>query len=171
MKLIVPALFGSILLAGACRVRDSADLHRFLSGVYAADRELAADLRYQSAFVDLDGDGRDEAVVRLIGRHFCGSGGCRMHVLKHEAQGWREIAQTTITWPPVRVLHTRTHGWSDLAVKLSGGGIMPGYEARMPFDGRSYPLNPSVPPAEPLRRGTPGRVLISEADEGRLLFD
>ena len=40
--------------------------------------EPEADDRYFSAYTDLNGDGRKEAVVYLIGPRTCGSGGCHL---------------------------------------------------------------------------------------------
>ena len=46
-----------------------------------------------------------------------------------------------------------------------------GYEAELPFDGVSYPSNPSVPPARRLMEGTPGKIAIADypISEGQLL--
>lgn len=148
-----------------------ADLRRILQEQYADSPGPRRDARYSFAFVDLDGDGSDEAVVRISGAGLCGSGGCDASVFARAGAGWREVTNLSITWPPIHALETRTNGWRDLSVKVQGGGIIPGYEARLAFDGRSYPTNPSGAPAEPLAAGTPGRVLIAEEDEGLPLFD
>ena len=42
--------------------------------------------------------------------------------------------------------------------------------ARLRFNGRAYPGNPTVPPARPLTRQMPGQVLIAGGDRGRPLF-
>src|ERR1041385_8331670 len=41
--------------------------------------------RYFAAFVDLNGDGKPEAVVYLSGRLWCGSGGCHTLILERRA--------------------------------------------------------------------------------------
>ena len=41
--------------------------------------------RFVAAFVDLNGDGRPEAVVRLTSSHWCGSGGCTTLVLERDS--------------------------------------------------------------------------------------
>jgi hypothetical protein len=56
------------------------------------------------------------------------------------------MARTTITRPPIRVLRTTTQGWRDIAVRVEGGGILPGYEAVLRFNGAGYPSNPSLAP-------------------------
>ena len=50
------------------------------------------------------------------------------------------------------------NGWHTLGVAVAGGGILPGYQAELPFDGHAYPENPSVPPAS--RSKAKGSVLI-----------
>lgn len=116
-------------------------------------------VRYSFALVDLDGDRREEAVVRVEGSATCGSGGCNLLVLTPAGNSYREVSRHTIIWPPIGVLPARTRGWHDLSVFVAGGGIRPGYHARLRFDGRHYPLNPSVPPAEPMAEAE-GRILI-----------
>jgi hypothetical protein len=69
----------------------------------------------------------------------------------------------TTTQLPVEVLKTRHHGWRDISVLVAGGGIRPGYRARLAFDGTRYPSNPSVSPARPLRTGEVGESLIDRS--------
>jgi len=66
------------------------------------------------------------------------------------------------------MLRTKSHGWRDIGVMVQGGGIIQEYEAALRFDGRTYPTNPTVPPATPLARTT-GKILIAaDAEEGPL---
>jgi hypothetical protein len=143
-------------------------LHAHLQRQFADQAEFDPDARYALARADLNGDGRDEALVLMRARSWCGTGGCTMFVLTPVRGGWRTITRTTITRAPVRLLTTRSRGWRDLTVGGWGGGIR-GREARLRFNGSSYPTNPSLAPAAG-RRAPPGRVLISGSDEGRLLY-
>jgi hypothetical protein len=124
--------------------------------------------RYAAVLTDLNGDGRKEALVYVSGRYWCGSGGCDLWILTPRSQSWTMVTQTTVTWPPIRVLTTRTRGWRDIAVGVAGGGITPGHEAVLRFNGRSYPTNPSTIPAP--SRVPSGEVVIPRQTEGRLLF-
>ena len=138
-----------------------------------ADRADYPDTRYALAWVDLNGDGRNEAVVRITGQGVCGSGGCKMYVLSPHGGRWSLVARMTVTQLPIRVLDSRSHGWRDLGVRQSyccEAGRFVGYEALLPFDGRIYPSNPSTPPSRRLRRAVPGHILLSEATRGRPLF-
>jgi hypothetical protein len=106
--------------------------------------------RYSSAFVDLKDDGTKDVIVYVSGRGWCGTGGCVMLILAPEGESYRVVTETTITRPPIRVLATKSNGWHDISVLVAGGGIQPGYEAGISFDGKTYPSNPSVLPAHPL---------------------
>jgi hypothetical protein len=144
-------------------------LHAFLQTTFASARADYGNTSYVSAFADLNGDGRDEALVSLYSGLFCGSGGCALYIYTPAGASWREVAELTIVNAPVRLLNTRSRGWRDLAVSVRGGGIEIPYEARMRFDGRTYASNPSMAPRAP--RGAQGRVLIGEDMSSRRLFD
>jgi hypothetical protein len=120
--------------------------------------------RYARAFVDLDGDGRNEVVVHVMGSLWCGSGGCTTLILASKGASYDVISKITVNRAPIRLLETRSQGWHSIAVEVRGG------EAELRFDGKSYPGNPTVPPARPLPKGAPGRVLIDESDQGIALF-
>jgi hypothetical protein len=126
--------------------------------------------RYVARLVDLNGDGSPEAVVYLTGPYWCGSGGCTALILAPKGGSWRIVTRLTIVQLPVRVLSSTSHRWHDLAVWVQGGGIQPGYEALLRFNGRSYPSNPSVPPARRLRQGTQGEVIIDSTEEGLPIY-
>ena len=124
--------------------------------------------RYAVAMADLGGDRRPEALIYAMAdvdgdgqANLCGSGGCNLYVLTPVPTGYRRVGRTTLTRPPIRILATRTHGWRDLSVRVAGGGIGRGYHARLRFDGRSYPSNPTVPPTSPWT-GRAGRTVIAD---------
>ena len=71
-------------------------------------------------------------------------------VLTPEGASYRVVTKIRITRPPIRVLATSSHGWHDIGVWVQGGGIQRGYEAKLQFDGKTYPSNPSSPPALPV---------------------
>ena len=58
------------------------------------------------------------------------------------------MTELTIVRRPIRVLETKSNGWHDIGVIVAGGGIQLGDEAILPFDGKSYPTNPTVLPAK-----------------------
>ncbi len=132
---------------------------------YVRDRKLT---RYDHALSDLNGDGRPEALVyawqgREGGRdvNLCGSGGCNLTVLSLTPTGYRVVSTISITRPPIRVLAGMSNGWHDLSVLVAGGGIQPGYRARLRFDGKGYPANPSVAPAQAIKGSERGTTVIT----------
>lgn len=126
--------------------------------------ELLGDSRgpihYFAAKADLDQDRRPEWIVHIAGPAVCGTGGCETLVLAQAERGLRLVARISVTRPPLVVAATSTHGWRDLIVHVRGGGILPGYDARLRYDGTSYPPNPTVEPAESLNERAKGEVVI-----------
>ena len=120
--------------------------------------------------MDLNGDGIDEAIVYLTGNLWCGSGGCNTLILARDGAFWRTVTAMTITRPPIRVLANASSGWRKISVRVEGGGIQPGYEAELRFDGKTYPTNPSVAPARRLARNVPGQVVVTSSLDGILLW-
>jgi hypothetical protein len=166
---IVLGLFGLAMLAGSgpaplwARQRSTQQmLAQFVRTELQGDGDRAgATARFSYALVDLNGDSIPEAIVRIIDPQDCGSGGCNLYVLRRRGLRYQIVSHTTISRPPIRVLPSRSHGWLDLGVFVEGGGILPGYEAVLSFNGRSYPLNPTVAPARRARGPIRGRIVIS----------
>jgi putative lipoprotein len=167
--------FGLLALAAilaatpaAAQTGTDQSLHTYLQRQFSDGATDDPDGRYAAARADLNGDGRDEALVLMLGRRWCGTGGCTMLILTPAGNGWRTVTRTTVTSAPVRLLATRSRGWRDVAVRVAGGGI-PAREVILRFNGRGYPGNPSLVAAS-RGRAAPGRVLISDTDEGRPLY-
>ena len=126
--------------------------------------------RYAAAFRDLNGDGKPEAIVYLSGNEWCGSGGCNTLILERNGSSWRVVTELTITQLPIRVLKNTSNGWRNIGVWVQGGGIQPGYEAELRFNGKSYPKNPSVPPARRLAERVEGEVVVPGSAVGVPLY-
>ncbi|SLK07281.1 hypothetical protein [Novosphingobium mathurense] len=116
-------------------------------------------LQYARAEADLDGDGVNEVLAYVGGPMMCGTGGCNLVVLKRDGEGYRQVGDLSVVQLPVGVLSSKTNGWKDLAVSVSGGG-RPGGIMRVPFDGKAYARNPTVSPAEPV--DSIGKELIAD---------
>lgn len=125
--------------------------------------------KYAAAFVDLNGDGKAEAIVYLWDGGWCGSGGCTALILTSNDSKYRVLTKITVTRLPIRVLTTKTNGWRDLAVFVAGGGVKAGY-ARLAFDGKKYPGNPTFAPLVRLSASVEGTVAIAEDAAGTPLF-
>src|SRR5205809_1135530 len=127
--------------------------------------------QYVAAFQDLNGDGSPEAIVYLAGKKWCGSGGCNTLILTRDADSWRIVARIIITRPPIRVLTKTSNGWHSIGVWVQGGGIHPGHETELRFDGKTYPRNPSAPPARRSRGNPAGEVVIPSTQSATPLYD
>ena len=99
------------------------------------------------AWVDLNGDQRDDALVALSGQAWCGSGGCTvlvfeaMHGVDAEEFGaYRPAAEIRLVNGPVHVVDT-DRIWSDLVARADDGTLR-----RLRFDGESYPPSPGSAP-------------------------
>ena len=110
-----------------------------------------------------------ETLVYLPAPDDCGSGGCTSLVFAQRGGNYQLVSSISLTRPPVIVSSHRTHGWKDLIVFVSGGGIEPGYYAVLRFDGKTYPENPTTAPATPLREQAQGVAYLAGAD--KLKFD
>ena len=124
-------------------------------------REAMAPLSYVAR---THGEGAEQLTfVYLVGPYYCGSGGCNLLILRREGGAYLLAGNVSVTRPPIRVLETETNGRPDIGVRVSGGGTAEGYEARLRFDGTSYPRNPTVAPAQRVDQA-PGTTLITEDD-------
>jgi hypothetical protein len=126
--------------------------------------------RYVDAFVDLTGNGKQQVIAYVTGRQWCGSGGCPMFILARNDSSYKVVAKTTIVRPPIRVLDVTSNGWRNIGVWVQGGGIQPGYEAELRFNGQTYPTNPSVPPARHMTGNVAGTIVVFLSDEGKPLY-
>jgi hypothetical protein len=126
--------------------------------------------RYFAAFVHLRDDDTQQAIVYLTNDGWCGSGGCTTLILEPKGFTYRVITKVTTTRPPIRVLSTKTNGWHDLAVRVQGGGTVHAYEAKLPFNGKSYPISPSMPSARKLATEISGEVIVPASFAGEPLY-
>lgn len=101
---------------------------------------------YRVEYVDLNEDGINEALVLLSGSYWCGTGGCNMAVFEGTTEGYSLSSNLSLINAPVWVSPTRSSGWNDLIVEISGGGIEAQHVA-LRFSGSRYPVNPSLEPA------------------------
>lgn len=171
MRHIVPliAAVSTLVAPATAQPSRNAELHAFLQERFAEDRASFPDTRYAAGWADVNGDGRPEAFVYMMSGNYCGSGGCNLFIYTPEQNSFYQMTRMTVTQPPVRVLNSRTRGWRDIAVGVSGGGSR-ARTVLVPHAGATYPGNPTVAPARTLTRVPPGTVVITADDRGRPLF-
>jgi hypothetical protein len=116
--------------------------------------------RYIWSRVDLNGDGRTELIAQVVGPMFCGTGGCPLLIFREPSPGKLQlVTQMSLFKDPLIVTERRHHGWKNLItrVRLDAGNS---YFAELPYHGRTYPTNPSLAPAMPLRRPESGTAYL-----------
>lgn len=112
---------------------------------------------YRSALVDLNGDGQDDALVMVMGPSWCESGGCTLLVFQGTPSGFRFISRSTSSEAPIRVSNRAVRGWKTLIVHTRGVG-----DVTMPFDGKGYPMDPSVQFPASTRETVAARVVLNK---------
>ncbi|HEY9296981.1 MAG TPA: hypothetical protein VIQ31_11520 [Phormidium sp.] len=118
-------------------------------------------VRYYYNRLDLNGDNQPEVIVYLLGSYVCGSGGCSALIYTPKGQDYQLISRHTLVNPPILVTPQRNSGWKNLVFLTRGGGAKPEYNL-MRFNGRTYPLNPSVQPVVPANTTLTGIGLFAD---------
>lgn len=139
---------------------------------YLKDSPFGKDKTTKISFskATLSNNATHEIILYLTGRSWCGTGGCSAWILVPRASSYEVISKIQIVNLPIRVLAREANGWHDIGVWVQGGGVQPGYEAVLSFDGKSYPANPSMPPARHLGEKNEGTTIIPSMTEGILLY-
>lgn len=117
---------------------------------------VAVDGRHASyvySRVDLNGDGKDEVLVYLMGPFFCGTGGCNLQLFTNADEGYSLVSEFAITRSPVIVSAETSEGWNDVIRLESGGGAPPTYVTHT-FDGSRYIERDRVPAGDKAPEGT-----------------
>jgi hypothetical protein len=129
-----------------------------------------ATTRVSAVRIKTDGGKAEEDIVYVSGQRWCGSGGCTMLILEPTQSSFKLLGRVTIVQLPIRLLSSTSDGRPDIGVRVQGGGVQSGYEAVLSFDGKSYPRNPSIPPA---RKATTsrGKVIIGTTRGSLSLYD
>jgi hypothetical protein len=143
--------------AAASRAEEPAALTAALRAHFdLAEGAITPQHRY--ALVDLDGDGLPDAVVLVLDRAYCGSDGCTLEVFRGTTDGFSFVSGSTLCRAPIRVTRETSHGWRTLIVATKRGG-----DVLMRFDGRRYPLDPSLQPKAPGLQSGAATTLLGPA--------
>ena len=129
----------------AAHGEQQADVSRRLYGAKIPPTDPQS-YEFESALVDLDGDGILDAVVLFSGAGDCGSGGCSLEIYRGANHGFHFVSHSTVSREPIRLLDEKSFGWHSLTVSVGGGGAKACDAALMRFNGRKYPGNPSSMP-------------------------
>ncbi len=107
--------------------------------------EYDDNIRYYYNKVDLNDDGNPEIFVYLVGSSVCGTGGCSGAIFKQEDKEYKLLSRFSLVRNPVIISNTKTNGYRDIIMHISGGGIE-SFFAQLKYDGTTYPSNPSIEP-------------------------
>ncbi len=94
--------------------------------------------RYIYNQVDLNGDGKNELLVYLLGPAFCGTGGCQLLILSAQYQ---VIGEMSLVSTPIQVSSQAPKGWKQLSWTQTGGGA-PAQTVVARFNGKKYTVAP-----------------------------
>lgn len=112
----------------------------YLKANYNDASETSRNFIYNA--IDLNDDGKDEYLVGLIGGDWCGSGGCTMLILD---KNFKLNTRMTVVEYPVYIGAPGgkevTKGYSNIYIQNRDGSV-----AKMTWNGKKYPTNPSVAP-------------------------
>jgi hypothetical protein len=112
---------------------------------------------YEFSRVDLDADGRRDALVLFNAPYgyWCDRNGCTMLVLKAGDDRFTLVNAIQPIRAPLYISDSQSNGWKDLIVRVSGRWD-PAKDVEMAFNGHEYPSNPDeLPPSYPLAQGGP----------------
>ncbi len=139
--------------------------------VFLGDQGQVLDARqpFEYVFFDLNDDGTRDALILLSGPNWCGTGGCTLLVLRGQGDRFTVLSQSTLVHKPLMAADSKTAGWRDLLINISGGGL-PSQTVALRFNGQAYPPNPTT--SAPVVSGNVnGTILFAENGEPRAAFD
>lgn len=158
-------MFGLVFVVGCSRsvsVDDDEPAERVIpvgAGVadalndYLQQNSFAQDNSYSEAYIDLDNDQVEDALVLMQGLDWCSIRGCTLLVFRGLPGGqyFEFISAVEKVREPIWVSDERTLGWRDLVVSTQSKQQF--RDVRLGFDGQGYPA-----------RATAGSVLPALSD-------
>jgi hypothetical protein len=96
--------------------------------------------QYEYTRADLNGDGLREGLVmfNLPHSYWCGWSGCTLAVFEAGDNSFKIVSQTSRIRGPLVIGQSKTNGWEDIGVRLSGTE-MADRNVLLKFDGMAYP--------------------------------
>lgn len=102
-----------------------------------------ANTRYEFTRLDLNNDGKQDALVLLKTpySHWCGVTGCRMLVLEAKNGAFSLLSEVEMVRGPLLVTESAHSGWKDIVLRFDGIGQRAQHIA-LSHNGLRYPSNP-----------------------------
>jgi hypothetical protein len=136
---------------------DMASLRRYL---HAYVHQSNVDIRtVRFAVAPLSNTGL--LAVYMQDQQFCGTSGCGILLLKPKGRSFRQVDDIGGCWPPFKILPQSHHGMPDIGIWIQGGGVLPGYQTSVRFNGKHYAYRQGFPPTHRIKRDV-GRILIRD---------
>lgn len=112
---------------------------------YLADSRGPLNSQYEYVRMDLNNDGLREGIVlfNLPHSYWCGWGGCTMAIFQAGDDSFALLSETKKIRGPLVLADSRTNGWEDIIVRLSGMDEAD-RNVVLKFDGYGYPDNPVI---------------------------
>ncbi|CAN1213350.1 hypothetical protein TUMEXPCC7403_24305 [Tumidithrix helvetica PCC 7403] len=132
------------------------------SYVDAVRNKFTRPATYSYSLIDLNGDGKPEAIVYPQSSYFCGTGGCTLMIFQPDAQGYRLIGNIPVSRKPIIVTNQKTNGWKDLIRRTAGGGYPLSY-SYLRYSQGEYTVTNEVPNNTAVRGKA---VLTDDTDKG-----
>jgi putative lipoprotein len=111
------------------------------------------DTRFSSVKFDLNGDGKDEAIVLL---DWCSGNACELLIFEQKAKGLVFSSRVSRIAAPIIVAETQHFSWQDLLVEQDNKW------SQLDFDGLSYPLQLNQAKDAELPLSSTGVVLFEQ---------
>lgn len=144
----VPAIRGATL-------REAID--RFLR----TERARGVSAQHVVERIDLNGDSREDALVLMRSRRYCGSRGCLLLVFERTGSGYQLQSRLVLGRTPMIATEDRTAGWRDLVAPMTTAGAGMRLVVLQHRNG-AYPADAEQLAAVSPSRQVSGRVLFSD---------
>lgn len=117
----------------------------FLVQKYKSDLNYLTvdDRKFSYYSIDLNNDTKNEYLVYLQGRYFCGTGGCSFYLLNNN---FTVNSNFTVMRPPILFANNKTSGWKDIILtgNSSNNKINEYIYIKYNTIKKKYPNNPSI---------------------------
>lgn len=115
------------------------------------DQGAPSNSQYEFTRIDLDGDGRREGMILLESPHqeWCMEYGCTLFIFRAHDEGFSYLSEVSPVRGPLIVTDTKTNGWRDILIYVSGRSGWDAKNVTLKFDGAGYPAQPLFQPTAP----------------------
>lgn len=147
--------------AGAEGVVRAATVEAAVALYHERDGAKGAERSHVVERIDLNADGREDALVLLRSRRYCSGLGCMLLVFERDASGYRMTSALRLGRTPLIAATTRTGGWLDLVAPMTTerAGMR---LVRIRHAQHGYPSDVREMAMVPPDRDVDGRVLFSD---------